>query len=164
MAEKRMFSLLAIKRDTLAVTLFFTLFISATYGFGRYLFPVLVPDMRAEIGFDYMTVGIMSSCALTAYLLSSFSCGFLTSRIGPKQMILGAVLLCGSCLVAMGFADNIRTITVLLVILGCCPAFAWVPMVAGGKGTHPLSPPGQGPGVGVQRHQLRCFRQRLDPG
>ena len=43
-----------------AISFFFTCYLAAAYGLGLYLFAVLLPDMRQEIGFDYQAVGLMS--------------------------------------------------------------------------------------------------------
>ncbi|MBU1342615.1 MAG: MFS transporter [Proteobacteria bacterium] len=115
---------------TIIITLFFTIFIAVTYGFGRYLFSVIVPDMKADIGFDYLVVGIITGSAQLAYLAAALSSGILTPRLGAGRIILGSVFICGLCLILLGFAKNIWVIGGLLIILGSCAAFVWVPMVA----------------------------------
>ncbi|MDM8538346.1 MFS transporter [Desulfobacterales bacterium HSG17] len=103
---------------------------AVTYGFGRYLFPVIVPDIKTDIGFDYLVVGMITGSAQFAYLIAALTSGVLTPRLGAGRLIIGSVFLCGLCLTSLGFTKNIWMIAVLLIILGSCAAFVWVPMVA----------------------------------
>ncbi|MEJ2157688.1 MAG: MFS transporter [Desulfobacteraceae bacterium] len=114
---------------TLQITIFFTSFIAITYGFGIYLFSVIVSDMIADIGFDYMAVGMMTGSAQIAFMIAALLSGIISPRFGAGRVILGSVIICGLCLSALGFARNIGAIAVLLSILGGCAASVWVPMV-----------------------------------
>lgn len=50
-----------------ANTIMLTLFVAFVIGFGRYLFRVLLPEMRADIGFDYGTAGILNAMVAVGY-------------------------------------------------------------------------------------------------
>jgi MFS family permease len=114
---------------SIQITFFFTAFIAVTYGFGIYLFSVIVSDMKADIGFDYMAVGMITGSAQIAFLLAALLSGIISPRLGAGRVILASVIICGVCLSALGFVRSIGVIAVLLSILGGCAAAVWVPMV-----------------------------------
>lgn len=114
---------------TVFISFFFTAFIAATYGFGIYLFAIVVSEMKADIGFDYMVVGIITASAQIAFLTAALLSGIISPRLGAGRVILGSVIICGACLICLGFVRNIWTIAAMLIILGGCAASVWVPMV-----------------------------------
>ncbi len=64
-------------------------------GFGRFAFPMLLPNMRASLGFNYSEMGLLSGAIMMGYLLFSLIGGVLATRFGPKRIVL-ASLLCGA--------------------------------------------------------------------
>ncbi len=64
-------------------------------GFGRFAFPMLLPNMRASLGFNYSEMGLLSGAIMMGYLLFSLIGGVLATRFGPKRVVL-ASLLCGA--------------------------------------------------------------------
>lgn len=111
------------------ITIFFTAFIAVTYGFGMYLFALIVPDMRGDLGFNYTVVGIFTACAQVAFLLFALSSGVICPVIGAARVIIGSVVISGVCLVLSSFVTHAWQLGVLLTILGGCAASVWVPMV-----------------------------------
>ncbi len=64
-------------------------------GFGRFAFPMLLPNMRASLGFNYSEMGLLSGAIMMGYLLFSLIGGMLATRFGPKRVVL-ASLFCGA--------------------------------------------------------------------
>jgi MFS family permease len=124
-APARSSSLLAI----VAVTALLTSFVGATYGFGFYLFSQLVPDMRADLGFDYSAVGTITAAAQGGFLAFAVLGAWLAPRVGGGRVVIGSVLLCGLCLLLVPRTPNIWAIAGLLTILGGTAASVYVPMV-----------------------------------
>ncbi|UDF32871.1 UNVERIFIED_ORG: MFS transporter (plasmid) [Roseateles sp. XES5] len=116
-------------RRGLEITLLFTAFIAATYGFGLYLFPAMIEPIRADIGFSYGAMGVVSGLAQAGFMISALLAGFATLRIGALPTILGAIALCALCLAGLSFAPNVVVMAALLTLLGGCAAAIWVPMV-----------------------------------
>ena len=115
--------------NTVRISIFFTSFIAITYGFGIYLFSVIISDMKSDIGFDYMAVGMITGSAQIVFMIAALLSGIISPRLGAGRVILGSVIICGLCLSALGFVRSIGAIAVLLCILGGCAASVWVPMV-----------------------------------
>lgn len=111
------------------ITLLFTAFIAATYGFGIYLFPAMVESIRPDIPFSYGTMGTISGFVQTGFMVCALLAGFLTMRFGAMPMVLGSIAICALGLGGLAIAPNVIVMSVLLTILGGCAAAIWVPMV-----------------------------------
>ncbi len=61
-------------------------------GFGRFAFPMLLPNMRASLGFNYSEMGLVSGAIMMGYLLFSLIGGMLATRFGPKRVVLASLL------------------------------------------------------------------------
>ncbi len=64
-------------------------------GFGRFAYPMLLPNMRESLSFNYSEMGLLSGAIMLGYLLFSLIGGMLATRFGPKRIVI-ASLLCGS--------------------------------------------------------------------
>jgi MFS family permease len=64
-------------------------------GFGRFAYPILLPNMRRSLEFNYSEMGLLSGAMMLGYLLFSLVGGMLATRFGPKRIVVGS-LLCGS--------------------------------------------------------------------
>lgn len=114
---------------SLAVTFFFTCYLAAAYGLGLYLFAVLLPDMRSELGFDYNAVGLMSGAAQAGYLLAALIAGPLTPRLGGTRLVFLSILVSGLTLAAVSLVHATWPLGLGLTILAAAAAAIWVPMV-----------------------------------
>jgi len=114
---------------SLAVTFFFTCYLAAAYGLGLYLFAVLLPDMRAELGFDYGAVGLMSGLAQAGYLVAALIAGPLTPRLGGIRLVFLSIVVSGVALAAIAGVRSVWLLGLGLVVLAAAAAAIWVPMV-----------------------------------
>ena len=112
------------------ITILFTSFIAATYGFGIYLFSTILPDMKSDLHFSYTEAGGMISLAQVGFLVAALTSSVLTHRIGAKRLILLSMLACCISLLGLIFVSNGWQVAVLLTIAGAAAAAVWVPMVA----------------------------------
>jgi len=64
-------------------------------GFGRFAYPMLIPNMRGSLGFNYIEMGLLSGAIMLGYLIFSLIGGMLATRFGPKRIVI-ASLLCGA--------------------------------------------------------------------
>jgi predicted MFS family arabinose efflux permease len=112
------------------LTILFTGYIAATYGFGVYLFPAMMPEMITDFAIGYGGAGAIASFAQVGFLLSSLVSGLITERIGATRLVSLSMLVCVVCLGLVPLAPNSFCLTVLLIIMGATSASVWVPMVA----------------------------------
>jgi MFS family permease len=94
-------------------------------GFGRFAYPMLIPNMRGSLGFNYIEMGILSGAIMLGYLIFSLIGGMLATRFGPKRIVI-ASLLCGT--LSMFFISRCSGFFPLL--------FFTFAMGAGGAGAH----------------------------
>ena len=72
--------------------------VSICYAFGLSLFAQIVPDMRADLGFDYGFVGSVTAGMQLASVAFAIGGAWLTLRIGAAGVVIGSVGLCAACL------------------------------------------------------------------
>jgi len=97
----------------------------AGLGFGRFAYPMLLPSMRESLSFNYSEMGLLSGAIMLGYLLFSLIGGMLATRLGPKRIVIAA-LLCGA--LSMFFISRLSGFSPLLFF-----SFA---MGAGAAGSH----------------------------
>lgn len=114
----------------MAITVIFSGFLAFAYGFGIYLFPVLSPDMKLELGFSYAQMGYIAAGIQAGFIVSSVLSGLLAPRVGELRYICGAMLFCGLCLMALSYVQTPLQAAVVMLLTGFVPAATWVPMVA----------------------------------
>src|SRR5471030_1549524 len=116
--------------NQLAVTLLLTAVIAATYGFGVYLFPVVLPQMKHDIGFNYAQAGYITAARQLANIAMALLSGLAAARFGAVRVMLVATVLSAMDLAGLAFAHNTWMMGFALVTLNACAAATWVPMMA----------------------------------
>lgn len=129
------------------LTVLFTGYIAATYGFGVYLFPALMPDMIADFAIGYGGAGTIASLTQAGFLVSSLVSGLMTEKIGATRLVNLSMLVCVACLGLIPFAPNAFCLAALLIIMGATSASVWVPMVAIAKLSIPARHQGKALGL-----------------
>ncbi|MEW6341887.1 MAG: MFS transporter [Pseudomonadota bacterium] len=112
-----------------AFTLLLSAVIGATYGFGVYLFPVVLPEMKHAIGFDYTQAGFIAGARQLANVAVALLSGFAAARFGAARVVLIATLLSCAGLACLAFANQVWVMGGLLIALNACAAATWVPMM-----------------------------------
>ncbi|EEA01231.1 major facilitator superfamily MFS_1 [Burkholderia sp. H160] len=116
-------------RRTVSIAAVFTLFVAVVFGFGLYLFALVVPVMRERLGFEFAAIGIVTGGAQTAYLVAALLCPLLTSRFGGAQVIVGAVAAASLLLLLFAGVHSIGQTGLVLAGLGATAAFMIIPTV-----------------------------------
>lgn len=112
------------------VTLLLTAVIAATYGFGVYLFPVVLPQMKQDIGFNYAQAGYITAARQLANIAMALLSGLAAARFGAARVMLAATALSAMDLAGLAFASNTWMMGAALVSLNAFAAATWVPMMA----------------------------------
>jgi predicted MFS family arabinose efflux permease len=129
------------------LTILFTGYIAATYGFGVYLFPALMPDMIADFAIGYGGAGTIASLTQVGFLVSSLISGLVTEKIGAPRLVNLSMAVCVACLSLVPLAPNAFSLAVFLIVMGATSASVWVPMVAIAKLSIPTSHQGKALGL-----------------
>ncbi|TDG06505.1 MFS transporter [Paraburkholderia guartelaensis] len=123
---------------TMSVAVVFTLFVAVAFGFGLYLFALIVPVMRHSLGFEYTAIGIVTGGAQTAYLIAALVCPRLVKRFGEGQVIVGAVAAAALLLLFFAGVQSVLSVGLVLAGLGATAAFMMVPTVGAISETVPF--------------------------
>ncbi|WP_277183944.1 MFS transporter [Caballeronia sp. BR00000012568055] len=111
------------------IAVVFTLFTAIAFGFGIYLFALIMPAMRPSIGFANAAIGMASAGAQIAYLAAALVCPMLTRRFGAGQVTVCAVAVGSLLLLAFAGIQGAWQAGVVLAGLGAMAALMIVPTV-----------------------------------
>src|ERR1700710_1756784 len=101
----------------LALTLLLAAVIAATYGFGVYLFPVVLPAMKHELGFGYAQAGYITAARQLANVAVALLSGIAASRFGAARVMLAATALSAVGLACLALANDTWFMGAVLVAL-----------------------------------------------
>lgn len=82
----------------------------------RFVFPVLMPDIRAEFGFSYSLVGAFLTLMWAGFAVAQFPGGILGDRLGGQRVLAGSISVALLGLVGVLFAPN--TVLLFVSVLG----------------------------------------------
>lgn len=90
--------------------------IAVTYGLARYSYGLLLPNIHASFGMSDLVSGIISSLFYLAYCFTILYSTVMTSRKGPRQMILlaGSFALFGLLIISGARSEWVLALGVLL--------------------------------------------------
>lgn len=114
---------------TISIAAIFTLFMAVVFGFGLYLFALVVTVMRESLGFEYGAIGIVTGGAQIAFLVAALLCPLLADRFGGGQVIVGAVVAAGLLLLLFAGVHSVLQAGLVLAGLGATAAFMVIPTV-----------------------------------
>lgn len=114
---------------TICISVVFTLYMAIVFGFGLYLFSILVTDMRESLGFSYLAVGMITGAAQIAFMAAALMCSLLTRRFGAGQVIVAAVAVAGLLLMSLSAVQSTWQMGLILAALGACAALMVIPTV-----------------------------------
>ncbi|MFC3389971.1 MFS transporter [Aidingimonas halophila] len=114
---------------TVGATLLFTSYITSTYGFGIYLFPAMIEQVKSDLGFSYAAYGTVAAIVQAGAMVSALFSGFLAVWFGSRVVVLASITTSALCLFGMGFTHSLVICAVLLTILSICSSAVWIPIV-----------------------------------
>jgi MFS family permease len=115
---------------TIGIAVVFTLYMGAVFGFGFYLFALLVTKMRENLGFEYAAIGIVTGGAQISFLVTALFCPQLANRFGGGAVIASAVVAAGMLLLLFASVQNVVQVGLVLAGLGAAAAFMVIPTVS----------------------------------
>ncbi|PSL06876.1 putative MFS family arabinose efflux permease [Haloactinopolyspora alba] len=101
--------------------------VGVSFGFARYGYGLFLPEIRDEFGMSVSLVGLVGSASYVGYLGALVLVGLLSSRVGPRVLVVigGSSAAVGTALV--GLAPGVGVLTVGLVMAGTSPGWIWAP-------------------------------------
>lgn len=111
---------------TVGLTMFVGLFVAFL---DRSALSVGLPELAHEFGFAGTAFAVVSSAALTVfnvgYAVSNIAGGFLTRRLDPKVVVVGALLVWSAAVILTGFVGSIIAVIVFRAVLGVAEGVYW---------------------------------------
>lgn len=95
-------------------------------GLGRFAYALLLPAMRADLGWSYAVAGAMNTANAVGYLVGAFAAAPVASRVGDKRGFLAGVLLTAISLLATGLVTDVMALALLRVVAGAAGALSLV--------------------------------------
>ena len=99
-------------------------------GLARFAYALLLPAMRADLGWSYATAGAMNTANAAGYLAGALIAAPIARRIGIKQTFLSGIFVTAIGVGAAGLTSQFTQLLVLRFLAGLTGALAFV---AGGS-------------------------------
>jgi len=135
------------RRETLVTALALALGAAVSLGLARFAYALLLPPMRADLGWSYATAGAMNTVNAAGYLVGALAMPRLLRRWGPRAALLGGSALASLLLAGHGLASGDTALYALRGLAGIASAAVFV---AGGLMAARLglrAPAGLSPGL-----------------
>ena len=116
-------------RHSVTLALVLSLGAAISLGVTRFSYGLLLPPMRADLGWSYTLAGAMNTINALGYLLGALSMPRLLKRHGAAQMLVVGAVLASVFMMLTGFFTTATPLLVQRLLAGV--ASAWV-FVAGG--------------------------------
>lgn len=111
------------------VALVLSLSAAVSLGITRFAYGLLLPPMRADLGWSYTLAGAMNTANAVGYLVGALSAPWLMRRFSAARVLVGGALVASVFMAASGFFTAATPLLVQRLLAGVTSA--WV-FVAGG--------------------------------
>ncbi len=99
------------------------------FGLARFSFGMLLPAMRADLGFGYDRMGFVSTGNFVGYLISVGLAPLLLRRVKPRRLISLALALIALALLGISQSSSFAVIVGLYALVGVGGGFANIPIM-----------------------------------
>ena len=95
-------------------------------GVTRFAYGLLLPSMRADLGWSYTLAGAMNTVNALGYLLGALATPGLLRRFGPTRLLLAGALLASLFMGLSGFFSAAAPLMVQRLLAGVASAFVFI--------------------------------------
>ena len=99
---------------------------AVSLGVTRFAYGLLLPPMRADLGWSYALAGGMNTANALGYLLGALTTPRLMKRYGPASLLLGGSLLASVFMGLSGFFVDAAPLLVQRLLAGVASAFVFI--------------------------------------
>ena len=110
----------------LRLTLALSLGAAVSLGVTRFAYGLLLPPMRADLGWSYTLAGAMNTANALGYLLGALVTPRLMRSLGPARLLLGGALLSSVFMGLSGFFTDAAMLLAQRVLAGVASAFLFI--------------------------------------
>ena len=121
---------------------------AVSLGLARFSYALLLPPMRADLGWSYTTAGAMNTVNAAGYLVGALLAPSWLARHDPRALMLAGMLAAALLLAAHALAPNDAALYVLRGLTGVASAATFIGggLLAARLGSGPAKSPGPGRG------------------
>ena len=109
-----------------ATALALSLGAAVSLGISRFAYGLLLPPMRADLGWSYLVAGGMNTGNALGYLLGALAVPPLLRRLGAQALLVGGALLTALFMALSGFVTATPLLLVQRVLAGVASAFIFI--------------------------------------
>ena len=95
-------------------------------GITRFAYGLLLPSMRADLGWSYALAGAMNTANAMGYFLGALACPWLMRRFGPSLLLVAGSVLAGVFMVGSGFVTQTEGLLAQRLLAGMASALVFV--------------------------------------
>lgn len=110
----------------LAVAVVLSLGAAVSLGITRFAYGLLLPPMRADLGWSYTLAGAMNTANAAGYLLGALSAPWLMRRAGVPRVLVGMSLLASVFMAGSGFFTHATPLLAQRLLAGVTSAWVFV--------------------------------------
>lgn len=99
---------------------------AVSLGITRFAYGLLLPAMRADLGWTYTLAGAMNTVNAVGYLFGALATPRLMSRFGPAPVLLWGALLASVFMGLSGFVTDAAPLLVQRLLAGVASAFVFI--------------------------------------
>ena len=111
------------------LVIIFSLFLTISFGFGLDLVSTFLPDIQADIGFDYNYLGVLTAFGKVGLIIGGVVCYLFARHFGSCRLVVLAVVLTGLSLIGLGFVEQVWMVGLCMFLAGFATIVSWAPMV-----------------------------------
>ena len=113
------------RSNVLWLALALSLGAAVSLGVTRFAYGLLLPPMRADLGWSYALAGFMNTANAMGYLLGALAMPRLLQRFGPTPMVLGGALLASIFMGLSGFFTGAAPLLLQRLLAGVASALVF---------------------------------------
>ena len=116
----------AVRASSLRLALALSLGAALSLGITRFAYGLLLPPMRADLGWSYALAGAMNTSNATGYLLGALLTPLLLRRMGPGTLMLMGSLAASALMAVSGLFTDTSVWLVQRLAAGVASAFVFI--------------------------------------
>lgn len=114
----------------LVISIVCCLLTGVAYGFGMYLFPMVMPEMLADLSLSYTDAGIITGFGQLAPLAIIPLTSYLSHRFGALRLIVSSQIVGVILLLSLSFVNGFYSLLFILLLLRGWPVMVWIPLIS----------------------------------
>lgn len=103
--------------------------VAVGYGFARYGYGLLLPDLRRALDLDSAELGLIGSGSYVAYLLATAMAASVSARWGPRRTVIVGGVCAAVGMTGIATAEGPLTLGVGVLVAGMSSALVWPPFI-----------------------------------